>query len=53
MTWQKPDFLCSHRLPTGQSGFGRNTSAFTVLFLLGFIFTVHFVAYNTTTVKYI
>lgn len=30
MRWQKPDFLCSHRIPTGQDGFGSITSAFTV-----------------------
>lgn len=52
MTWQKPDFLCSHRIPTSESGFGGNT----VLLLsgtMGFVFIVHFVAYNATTVKYI
>lgn len=52
MTWQKPDFLCSHRIPTSQSGFGGNT----VLLLsgtMGCVFIVHFVAYNATTVKYI
>lgn len=51
MTWQKSDFLCSHHIPTSHSGFGGNT----VLILsgpLGFIFIVHFVAYNATTVKY-